>query len=192
MEVLGQGLARLESVSECRQVHRYEDLVLTKEAVIAAGMTIRSRGLLKNLRGCTQICLMAVTIGVGADRLTARAKITDMTEAAIFQAAGAAMVEAWCDEVNKQIIAEAAKKGMFCRPRFSPGYGDFPLEFQRNFEALLDMPRTIGVSLTDTCLMVPSKSVTAVIGLSPEAGTDCILQGCEACGSADSCVYRRY
>ena len=49
--------------------------------------------------------------------------------------------------------------------RFSPGYGDLPLEFQREIFRALDVPRRIGVSLGSSCLMSPSKSVTAIVGI---------------------------
>ena len=53
---------------------------------------------------------------------------------------------------------------MFFKPRFSPGYGDLSLEVQKEIFSLLDCPRKIGVSLGDSLLMTPSKSVTAIIG----------------------------
>ena len=49
----------------------------------------------------------------------------------------------------------------------APGYGDFPLVEQRTLLGLLDASRKVGVSLTDALLMVPSKSVSAVIGVRP-------------------------
>ena len=71
-----------------------------------------------------------------------------------------------CDEINARILREAAKEGLRgMRRRFSPGYGDLPLEMQREVCAVLNMPKEIGVSLTDTLLMTPSKSVTAIVGV---------------------------
>lgn len=75
------------------------------------------------------------------------------------------------------------------RPRFSPGYGDFPLECQQGIAAALELSKRIGVMLTDRLMMTPSKSVTAVMGLSQRPQI-CRVQGCEACGKKD-CGYRR-
>ena len=91
--------------------------------------------------------------------------------------------------MNEEIRREAAERGLFLRPRFSPGYGDFSLEHQREFFRILEVQKKIGVTLTESLLMMPSKSVTAVIGLSEE-NTHCMLQGCEACGKRD-CSFRR-
>ena len=66
-----------------------------------------------------------------------------MSDAVIYQAAAAAMVETYCDEVNERIRQDAAQRGMYCRPQFSPGYGDFPIAHQRDFSRLLDTPRKI-------------------------------------------------
>ncbi len=153
-------------------------------------MTFTSRALSRTLSGCSQVVLMAATIGPGADFLIRRAEAVSMAEAAVFQAAGAAMAEAWCDEVNRRIAATMREKGLYVRPRFSPGYGDVPLTLQKDFETLLQMPASCGISLTDSLLMVPSKSVTAMIGLSGHE-EPCVPAGCEVCGHRDTCSFRR-
>lgn len=153
-----------------------------------AGMEIDSRSLSVNLRGCESVYLLGTTLGLGPDRLIARASVGRMSRAVILQAAAAAMIEAWTDSVNQEILLEAAAQGLYCRPRFSPGYGDFPLEFQRDFAQILRLQKEIGVSLTESLLMMPSKSVTALVGLSREK-EGCVLHGCDACGKADACAF---
>ena len=64
------------------------------------------------------------------------------------------------DEIRRELA-----EGETLVPRYSPGFGDFPLTAQREILSVLDAARAIGVSLTDTLLMVPSKSVSAVIGV---------------------------
>lgn len=153
-----------------------------------AGMEIRSGSLSRNLRGCEGVYLLGTTLGLGPDRLVARASVTHMSRAVILQAAAAAMIEAWTDSVNRQIMEQAAAQGLYCRPRFSPGYGDFPLEYQQDFARILQLQKEIGVTLTESLLMMPSKSVTAVIGLSREK-EGCVLHGCEECTKAEDCAF---
>ena len=155
-----------------------------------AGIRVELGNLTRNLKGCKEIVMLAVTIGPGADRLVKRSEIRDMLKAYTYQAVGAAAVEAWCDEVNERIKQEAADKELYARPRFSPGYGDFPLEVQKDFERILEMPKSIGVSLSESLLMTPTKSITAVIGLSDRA-TDCHRAGCEECNMHETCEYSR-
>ncbi|MBQ1290184.1 MAG: Vitamin B12 dependent methionine synthase activation subunit, partial [Lachnospiraceae bacterium] len=152
------------------------------------GMEVRSKGLARNLAGCREVCLLAATIGPGVDLLIRRAQVSAMSRAVIFQAAGAAMIEAYVDGLNEQIRQEARARGLFLRPRFSPGYGDFSLEHQTDFARVLEMQKTCGITLGSSLLMTPSKSVTAVIGLSGH-GTDCREPGCEEC--THPCEYRR-
>lgn len=160
------------------------------ETLSIAGMKIQSRSLCRNLRNCESAYLMAATLGIGPDRLIARASVAKMSRAVILQAAAAAMIEAWCDKVNQKIIKAAEEQGLYCRPRFSPGYGDFSLEYQKDFAQILRIQKEIGVSLTQSLLMMPSKSVTAVIGLS-SVKKECVLHGCEVCSKEQECSFSR-
>ena len=112
--------------------------------------------------------LFAATIGIEVDRLIKRTELTKMSDAVIYQAAGAAMIEAYCDEVNEELNQEAHKNNEFLKPRFSPGYGDLALDHQKDFMRILQMDK-IGISLLESLLMVPSKSVTAIIGITHDA-----------------------
>ena len=125
----------------------------------------------------------------GVDILLHRYGRLKMSRAVVLQAASAAMLETYCDWKNEALRQEYQEMGWYMRPRFSPGYGDFPLECQKEIGAALEMSKRIGVTLTDSLLMAPSKSVTAVMGLSRKPRI-CSVQGCEACGKED-CAYRR-
>lgn len=153
-----------------------------------AGIRVSSKDLFTNLKDCCAVCLMAVTLGPGPDRLVRRAGVGQMSRAVVYQAAAAAMTEVWCDRINDRIRQEAEREGMYTRPRFSPGYGDLPLTLQRDIARILNMPKEIGVSLTDTLLMIPSKSVTALIGVSRTPG-DCRRTGCADCEASGDCSY---
>ena len=111
-----------------------------------------------------------------------------MSRAVILQACAASLLEAYCDECCGALAGRGAAEGLFLRPRFSPGYGDFPITFQRPLLEALEAPKRIGLTATEAMMLTPTKSVTAVVGLSPEP--DCRPGGCAACGKAD-CAYRR-
>ena len=123
-----------------------------------------SATLAKHLSGCHAAYFVCGTIGASFDALQRRVSAKSASDAFILQAIGAAAIEAWMDSVEDEIRGEL-KPGECLVPRYSPGYGDYPLEAQRDLLGLLDAPRTTGVSLTDALLMVPSKSVSAVIGV---------------------------
>lgn len=126
---------------------------------------IVSHDLTRNLNNCSEIYFFAATIGTGFDRLLRRVRIESMGKAAILQAAGAAAVEGLCDRLNYDLAQAVEAEGHKTRPRYSPGYGDYPLENQKGIFSLLQPSRYIGLSLMDTLIMAPEKSVTAVIGI---------------------------
>ena len=149
----------------------------------------QSRSLGRNLKQCEKLILFGATLGTGADRLITRASLTDMAKAVVLQACAAAMLEEYCDACQREIAKQQEKEGWYLRPRFSPGYGDFDIQYQKPLMQMLDCAKTIGLTMTDSFMMTPTKSVTAVIGMS-RIKERCPIQGCEICEKKD-CEYRR-
>ena len=124
--------------------------------------SVQSSSLAKALSQCNEVLLLATTIGLAFDRLLARYSALHPADAIILQAIGAERIEALCDHFCDEY---AMIHGCKLRPRFSPGYGDLPLQIQSELLSILDAERKIGIFLTDSCLMLPSKSVTAFVGI---------------------------
>lgn len=147
---------------------------------------LNSQGLARNLSGCEAAVVFAATLGVGIDRLIAKYGRISPVKALLFQAIGAEQIEALCDNFCEDIEAQLGKA---LRPRFSPGYGDLPLEAQRNIFEVLDCEKRIGATLNESLLMSPSKSVTAFIGIA-----DCKKSkssaACVDCSQKD-CIFRK-
>ena len=99
---------------------------------------------------------IAATIGAKADLTISRYARFSPAKELLADAYFTERIEALCDTFTAK----------FNRPerRFSPGYGDLPLTFQRVLFEVLDCPRSIGLTLGENLLMMPTKSVTAVIG----------------------------
>jgi cobalamin-dependent methionine synthase I len=127
-------------------------------------VSIESTTLIKALSDFDGAVVFAATVGIGPDRLVSRYLRTSPARALMHQAIGAERVEALCDSLCERIKEELSPSAF--GTRVSPGYGDIPLAIQRDLFAFLDVPRRIGVSLTDGLLMSPTKSVTAIIGYS--------------------------
>lgn len=188
--MIRDAFSELEKVSGpkyiCRifSVDRQEDGKISIE-----NMKIDSVSLSRNLKGCTKAVLFGATLGAGVDRMIRRTSLTDMSSAVIQQACASALLEEYCDSVQTKVGSELEKEGLYLRPRFSPGYGDFDIRFQEPIMRMLDCAKTIGLTMTDSYMMSPTKSVTAVIGASP-VRERCPVAGCEACTKTD-CEYRR-
>lgn len=108
------------------------------------------------LQDCHNVVVFAATVGIAFDYALMRRKNASLADAQLMQGLGAERIEALCDEFCKE-YPNATK-------RFSPGYGDFSLEAQRELFQILH-PEKIGISLTESLMMTPSKSVTALFGL---------------------------
>ena len=129
-----------------------------------ADVTLHSRDLTRNLAGCKRVALLAATIGPQVDALIRRHSSLDPVYASILQATSAMFIEELVDLVNDEIKKIAAAEGLKTKPRYSPGFGDVTLEVQKDFFRLLPCTR-IGLTLMDTLIMAPEKSVTAFVGI---------------------------
>ncbi len=152
--------AELEGKLTYRLCYRKLELKI-RDGVCDFGLfEVRSQNLAKALEGCESAIIFAATLGVDTDRLIAKYNRISPAKALIMQALGAERVEALCDCFCQKIAEEQGTK-----PRFSPGYGDLPLEVQRDVFAVLECEKHIGLTLNDSLLMSPSKSVTAFVGI---------------------------
>ena len=152
-------------------------------------MKLNSASLAKHLSGCGFAYLLAATAGPEVDRMIARVLRNSIADGVLIDALGSAAIEAVCNRVCELL---AQKEGMALTSRFSPGYGDLPLEVQTEFIHVLDTNRKIGMTVTEGLMMTPTKSVTAVAGIkSACAGdsTDNGLHNCETC-DMEHCAYR--
>lgn len=179
----------LEQVMDAKFVYRIFEISVPDTDVLKIGkMEIKSKNLSRNLKGCHMAALFGATLGTGVDMLMKKYTIVDMTKAVVLQACAAAVLEEYCDKMQKQIALEALE-GLYLRPRFSPGYGDFSILHQKELLEMLEAPKKIGLTMTEGYMLTPTKSVTAVIGISRENSL-CPVKGCEECTKTD-CVYRR-
>ena len=121
-------------------------------------LTLKSAALRRALRGANRAYLFAATLGHEVDLLLRRYAATDSADLLIAQAAATAVLEGYADEVCEALEGPRT-------PRFSPGYGDLPLDLSREIVRRLDATKRIGVSVTDSDLLVPAKSVTAICDL---------------------------
>ena len=124
-----------------------------------------SSDLAKCLSGCEKTVIFAATVGLELDRLILRYGRIEPSLALCLSALGAERIEALCDVFCDEMSAKLAIYGKKMRPRFSAGYGDLPLSLQKEIFASLECEKQIGLTLNDSLLMSPTKSVTAIIGI---------------------------
>lgn len=139
------------------------ELKLEGEEISFGDVCFSSKDLSRNLKNCNKVFLVAVTVGPQVDLLIRRYEKTDSVKAAVMQSAGAMYAEKLIEYVNHKIKTDMEEQGFKVKPRYSAGYGDVSLELQKDFFRLLPCSK-IGLTLMDTLIMAPEKSVTAFIG----------------------------
>ena len=161
------------------------DTAAWEESGLLQGTDIR-----RHLADCPQAILLAVTLGPMVDGQIRRAAVGDVAAGAAADALASALAEQMADAAEGQLRQWAAGQGLFLTGRFSPGYGDWPITVQPLAADALDTARQIGLYVTDTYLMTPRKSVTALLGVSdhPVRGQ---LAGCGHCVLRARCSYRK-
>lgn len=140
----------------------YQMFPLTEECLASV---LQSKDLSKRLEGCSHVILLACTIGPQVDAMIRRWSKLDSATAVVMQACGAMFIESYLDIIAAQIEEQAKIEGFSIKPRYSPGYGDLPLEIQKLVFSVLPCTQKIALTLTDGLLMIPEKSVTAFIGV---------------------------
>lgn len=167
MQMIKEACEKLMEVIKPQAIFEEFDLSFEsqneKNIISFADVCFESKDLARNLQNCDKIYLLACTIGPQVDSIIRREQTLNAAMAAILQGAGAMFIEKLVDLSNMQIKMDAQKNGRITKPRYSPGYGDVPLSCQKDFFRLLPCTR-IGLTLMDTLIMAPEKSVTAYIG----------------------------
>lgn len=140
-----------------RAVYKCVEAYYSDEGVIIDGFDIKSTGLKKFLKGAKGCALLAATAGIEADRLINRYSCVEPSLALMIDAISAAAVEALCNK----LCCQNFKVDEHCR--FSPGYSDFPIDYQKRIIKELSAEQNIGVTLNGSLMLSPSKSVTAIV-----------------------------
>ena len=169
----------LLSVIDAKYLYRVIDL--------PCGELTQGQDIKKHLAGCQRAAVLCATLGAGVDRLLRVSQIADMSRAVVLNSLAAAAIEQVCDRAEQEI--SRLYPGYHMTFRFSPGYGDYPIQMQKYYINELDAQRKIGLSTNESYILVPAKSVTAVIGLSPEP-IEPKKRGCAVCNMRATCQYR--
>lgn len=161
---------------------------LYKTIDIDEGDIIQGESVKAHLKGCEKAVLLCATLGSETDKLIRTAQVTDMAKAVVLDAMASSAIEKVCDEVESIIKAE--NPDSFLTWRFSPGYGDYPLSLQNELLRILDAPRKIGLCTNENSILTPTKSVTAVIGVS-DSPIENKRKGCASCNLKTTCKFRK-
>ena len=184
-ELSAQAAAAAEKILLCTPLYHY--MITETEPLLREHFS--GKDLRRNLQDCEKSILLCATLGPQADTMLRRAQITDMAKALWLDAAASAAIEEVCDQIQVHL---SQTLGRSLTPRFSCGYGDFPLSQQKDFLALTNAGSAIGLSVSSGGMLIPVKSVTAVMGILPEGASPRQAQDpCSLCPMNQTCLLRR-
>lgn len=156
--------------------------------VMEGGVVFEGPLVARALAGATEVALAVCTIGPALDeRVAALTASGDLLRALALDGAGIAAVSKVSQVVGERMCDEALARGLRAGMRASPGQEGWPIEQQRVLFGLLPAEQA-GIRLTESCLMLPRKSVSFVVGLGPEMRVDAVA--CDFCSKRERCRWR--
>lgn len=182
-----------ELIKAIRPAFTYKIFALKKtdKGILLDGTSLLLTGtaVFEHLKGCNSAAVMAVTLSGHADSFIRRAEIEDMAQALIADSLCTAAAEQVCDIAEAE-IKKTLPENTYMTWRFSPGYGDLPLDIQPQLLRILNAEKLIGLTINDSLIMLPRKSVTALIGLS-DTPIEKKRRGCSSCNMNKTCNFRK-
>lgn len=152
------------------------------------GLVLQGQDIKKHLADCDECYIICATVGIGADNFIRTMSAMGSVYALVADGAATAAVEALCDSVENTLRRQLKAENKYLTWRYSPGYGDFPFTQQPEILSLLKADKMIGVSCNDSCMMIPAKSVTAVMGIAKTKPAQ-KTRSCDRCPNRENCDF---
>ena len=182
----------ISSISEPKYIYRVFSLDRLQGRILLSGTSTEIQGQdgARLLSECDSCIVLAATLGQKSEMLLRRAQITGMADAVILDSCASSAIESICEQLNQDLKSDYEARGLFLTDRYSPGYGDMPLSMQTELCALLQTEKRIGLTVSPGLTLIPSKSVTAIIGISDRPQ---IMRNasCDGCRLRETCQIRR-
>jgi hypothetical protein len=187
--LIDECITLIKEAASFRQVHLAFPITFCENGITLAGaeLFLRGKDITHHLFNCGKAVLLATTLGSEVDALIHKWKHADITRSFVLDACATQLIEEYCESIQLQIWEEAAASGLTATWRFSPGYGDFSLDIQPHILETLNAGRRIGLTCTEHFILLPRKSITAIIGLGEK--TDLHARGCSSCNLCNTCNF---
>lgn len=188
-EMMRRAFDELDRCAQPRVVQAEVSCTVQGEDTIVDGCPLHSRNLAQLMKHSQRAIVYAATLGVQADRLIARAQVTDMAYALVLQACAAAMVEEAAEEKLHMAEQKLMQQGLHLTPSYAPGYGDLSLDENETLLRITNAAKAIGVVRTAAGMLAPTKSMAALCGIT-DAPCKPYASKCARC-SMTNCPYRK-
>ena len=159
--------------------------------VLGTNLVLKGKDIYKHLKDAKKCAIMAATLGIVIDNKIRVTGKRDMTRSIILDSCATEMIEKVCDKVEAEIIELAKAENFKTNFRYSPGYGDLGMDIQGEIISILNANKILGLTTTTSSILIPRKSVTAIVGfLEPDAKVN-KRKNCGTCNLRKTCNFRR-
>jgi len=185
-----------ETAAECRK-HIYPRYTASRFSIksgpdgVKIGDTdvvLQGEDIKKHLAGCSECYIICVTAGMEADGFIRSMLAVDTVRGMLADGCATAAVESCCDCLENRLREKLKAEEKYLTWRYSPGYGDFPFTQQPQILSLVQAAKFAGVTCNESCIMTPSKSVTAVMGIASEKPRGRRVK-CDSCPNKNNCNF---
>lgn len=153
-------------------------------------LKFESRDVYKLLEDCQECIIMAATLGIEIEKEIKKYSYTELTKSIIIDACATTAIEEYCELIQNNIKKELLNKNKYITMRYSPGYGDLHINANKKIINFLSADRDIGLTITDRGIMIPRKSVIAIIGISKVQKLE-LSQKCSNCTNNNTCRFKK-
>lgn len=188
-KLINEFLPLVKKEAKPKGSYAFFDLEKNDDAVFIEKECLKSKALFKNLMCSDSAIVFSLTLGIGIDRLISKYSVLSPASALCINGIATALIEEYANVFCGEIKEILKGENLFLMPRFSPGYADFDLKNQELFIKLTNAQKICGINLTKSYMMAPSKSITAIMGVS-DTNLSCNKSGCEICDNKN-CKFRR-
>lgn len=193
-KLIDKCIIELEQVARPLYTYRVFDIEVTDDLaikVVGTNLVLRGKDIFSHLKNAKKCAILAATLGVAVDNKIRITGKTDMTKSFILDACATDRIEKVCDKAEAEIIAQASEENYKTNFRYSPGYGDLPIDIQGEIISILNANKTIGLTTTATSILIPRKSVTAIVGFLEKDVEVAKKRNCGNCNLRKTCNFRR-
>lgn len=189
--LLDESIKELKEISELKYVYEIFDILIENNNIIFknSNIKIKSNDLKELFKTSDKAAVMAATLGFRVEQKIKYYSLTNLTKGVIFDACAASYIESLCDYAEAEIKEIALKYGLSTTFRYSPGYGDVSISHQESILSSLNAQKHIGLTVSDSSILIPRKSVTAFIGFTNSKVK--IKKSCVNCNLFNNCSYSK-
>ena len=162
-----ESMEEIKDLIHGKYVYKFFNISRNKDNLWLKGskFELASNDIRKHLAKSEQCILLAATLGHDIDTKIRYYEKLSITKSLILDACATVAIEEMCDRVCEDIKHRLIKEHKGLTTRYSPGYGDFPIEIQNKFLSIIGAEKSIGLAATNSGILIPRKSITAIMGV---------------------------